>query len=69
MLLIKVKIMIIIIIVIYFISRGWKKLDNTQQAHNVLKASHQRRCDVLTSHRRSHDVIFYVLYLLERLRK
>ena len=29
----------------------------TQQAHNVKMTSYQRRCDVITSHRRWYDVI------------
>ena len=29
----------------------------TQQAHNIKMMSYQRRCDVITSHRRWYDVI------------
>ena len=32
-------------------------LDVTQQAHNIKMTSYQRRCDVITSHRRWYDVI------------
>ena len=32
-------------------------LVGTQQAHNMKMTSYQRRCDVITSHRRWYDVI------------
>ena len=33
------------------------KEKQTQQAHNIKMTSYQRRCDVITSHRRWYDVI------------
>ena len=34
-----------------------ENLPPTQQAHNIKMTSYQRRCDVITSHRRWYDVI------------
>ena len=39
------------------ICNWYYKLTCTQWAHNVKMTSYQRRCDVITSHRRWYDVI------------
>ena len=37
---------------------GWSGGEHSQRAFGVKMTSYQRRCDVITSHRRLYDVIF-----------
>ena len=53
--------------------RKWKytgsstTMKHTQQAHSINMTSYQRRCDLITSHRRWYDVILTLCAHLDRL--
>ena len=46
-----------ILISLRVLNLRWVHTQSSQQAHNIKMTSYQRRCDVITSHRRWYDVI------------